>query len=145
MRIRKALAAFTIYALSALIPVALNPHKVDAQAANAYPNNTTDCITGGTYLVTISENGNTVGRGVITLTRDGNFFAIYPTQSGNQGQYTTQVINPYGDTQGAWRCAGTNQIAARAFNFIYPGPASFGDGIGRTDYNATFNPATRTV
>ncbi|MEH2074559.1 MAG: hypothetical protein V7K57_09225 [Nostoc sp.] len=94
----------------------------------------------GSYLTTIFNQDNSIGsRGVITLTADGNFFVIDSNQGG-----VTNVFNPFTNGQGAWKCDGKTQVSARSITFTFPGSAGAG-GIGRADYQASFNPQTQTV
>lgn len=147
MRTSKAFAAFTICVLSALtIPDAVNPGKVEAQTVTNYPDEApnyrdADCssFVTGTYLGTISTDGNVAPRSITTLTQHGNIFVVESSQSGIPG-----VINPFGDAQGAWKCTPNREITATTLNFSYPGAQGPGF-LARTDYSATFDPQTQMV
>lgn len=93
----------------------------------------------GTYLTTIKDsNGKFASRGLITLTKEGNFIAGDSNQGGLSG-----VFNPFTTLQGTWVCTGNKEITARAIDFSLSNQG--GTGIARVDYHATFNPTTQTV
>lgn len=95
----------------------------------------------GAYLTTIFNPDGTIGsRGVITLTKDGNFFVIDSNQGG-----VTNVFNPFSSGQGAWKCNSKTGVSARSITFAFPGSAGSTGSIARSDYQATFNPQTQTV
>jgi hypothetical protein len=104
--------------------------------------NTASCRSNvtGAYLTTIFNPDNSVAsRGVITLTADGNFFVTDSNQGG-----ITNAFNPFTSGQGAWKCNGKTGVSARSITFAFPGSTGAG-GIGRADYQASFNPQTQTV
>ncbi|MEH1870588.1 hypothetical protein [Nostoc sp.] len=95
----------------------------------------------GSYLTKIFNSDGTIGsRGVITLTEEGNFFVIDSNQGG-----VTKVFNPFTNGQGTWKCNSKTGVSARYINFTFPGSAGATGGIGRADYQASFNPQTQTV
>lgn len=142
MKISKTLVALTLGVLSALsISDVLNIHKVQAESVEDTNSEQAVCrkFVSGTYLTTIKDvNGNFASRGLITLTKDGNFIVDDSSQGGVAG-----VFNPFTTAQGTWTCTGKNEITARALDFSLSNQG--GTGIGRIDYRATFDPKTKTV
>ncbi|MEH2248628.1 hypothetical protein [Nostoc sp.] len=133
MKTRNTFATLTICVLSALtIPNVVNLHKVEAQSI-------TDCrkLVTGTYLTTNSGNFGSF-RGIITFTKDGNFFANDSIQSG------VPSVQPFGNIQGSWKCIGEKEISATTLNFNYQ-TAKLPPSIGRGDFRAKFEPKTGTV
>ncbi|MEH1968559.1 MULTISPECIES: hypothetical protein [unclassified Nostoc] len=105
--------------------------------------NTTPCrlnVTGSYLTKIFNQDGTIASRGVITLTADGNFFVIDSNQGG-----VTNVFNPFSNGQGAWKCNGKTGVSARSITFAFPGSAGSIGSIGRSDYQASFNPQTQTV
>ncbi|BAZ19738.1 hypothetical protein NIES4073_06110 [Kalymmatonema gypsitolerans NIES-4073] len=149
---RKTFTVLTICALSALtIADALFPRFAEAQLVTDASHNQTDCPKSivGTYSVRTFLNGDFVGRRVITLTQDGNFFAIDSNQGGNQGVPSAAQSFPnnrFTSGQGVWKCTEKGEITATALNFNFPSPESAQPvTTGRADYRATFNPKTQTL
>ncbi|MEH2278323.1 MAG: hypothetical protein V7K40_26935 [Nostoc sp.] len=133
MKTRNTFATLTICVLSALtIPNVVNLHKVEAQSI-------TDCrkLVTGTYLTTNSGNFGSF-RGIITFTKDGNFFANDSIQSG------VPSVQPFGNIQGSWKCIGEREISATTLNFNYQ-TAKLPPSIGRGDFRAKFELKTGTV
>ncbi|MCC5642322.1 hypothetical protein LC607_05020 [Nostoc sp. CHAB 5824] len=94
----------------------------------------------GTYLTTILDaNGNFASRGVITLTKEGNLFVTDSNQGGVSGAF-----NPFGDTQGSYRCIEKKAISATGINFGFSGNNGVND-IARSDIKAILNPITQTL
>jgi hypothetical protein len=95
----------------------------------------------GSYLTKIFNSDRTIAsRGVITLTEEGNFLVIDSNQGG-----VTKVFNPFSNGQGTWKCNSKTGVSAKSINFTFPGSAGSTGSIGRTDYQASFNPQTHTV
>jgi len=99
---------------------------------------------GGSFLTTILNPDKSIAsRGLITLSRDGNFFLGDSNQGGVEG-----IFNAFTTSQGVWRCSGRYTLSATAINFSLPGTATNQGGIARVDYKATFkskNIITGTV
>ncbi|MDF5716394.1 MAG: hypothetical protein PUP93_21570 [Rhizonema sp. NSF051] len=99
----------------------------------------TDCrkVVTGTYLTTNSGDFGSF-RSLITFTQDGNFFATASNQSG------VPSIQPYGNTQGSWKCTSDREITATTLDFNYP-TATLPGAISKSDFRATFDPKNGTV
>lgn len=140
MKINQSLVTSAICVLSAFtIPDALSPRSVEAQTVTDTSRANCGKLVTGTYLITISQNGNFASRSLITLDGARNFFVVDSNQGGVPG-----VFNAFSDSQGAWKCSGNQEITSRTLNFGYPGdegPAS----LARIDYRVTFNPENRKV
>ena len=141
MRIRKTIAAFTLFTLSALsISDTISLRPVEAQPPVNYRNAGCRDFVTGAYLVRFSTtNGDVIARAVMTFTSDGNIFIVESAQNGIPG-----VVNPFGDAQGAWKCTCNRKITAKTLNFGYPGELGAANQT-RTDFSVTFNPQTQTV
>ena len=111
----------------------VNQHEVSAQ-------HIADCrkIVTGTYLTTTNSGDFGSFRGISTYTRDGNLFF----SSSNQGG--SSFAPPFGIVQGSWKCTSDTEITGTALNFSYK-TATFPDGVGRSDFQATFDPEAETV
>ena len=147
VRRTRAVATFAICTLSAVsVPDVLNLNKVKAKPATDYRNEApnyrdADCrsLVSGTYLTTLSQDGTTASRAIITLTQDGNIFVVDSNQGGVPGAF-----NPFGDSQGAWKCTGNREITATTLNFSYPGSEGPGS-LARQNFRVTFDPSTGAV
>ncbi|MBW4632760.1 MAG: hypothetical protein KME30_12965 [Iphinoe sp. HA4291-MV1] len=142
MKNRKAFALFAICTLSALcIPDTLNSQRAQAEPVNYNYVNRTSCRKfAGTYLITVTTNGNFASRSIVTLTQDGNIFVVDSSQGGVSGQF-----NPFGDAQGAWKCTSNEEITATTLNFGYPGTEGSTGNLARQDFRLTFEPQAKTV
>jgi hypothetical protein len=140
-RICKIFVTLAISTLSTFtIAHALNPQFAIAQPEEVTPLSKCSKFVTGTYLTTIVDaNGNFASRGMITLTQDGNIFVIDSNQGGVKDSF-----NPFGDTQGAYKCTGNREISATGINFGFPGDDGVND-IARSDIGATFDQQTQTV
>ncbi|QSJ16398.1 hypothetical protein JYQ62_32500 [Nostoc sp. UHCC 0702] len=103
----------------------------------------------GTYILSTFLNGDFVGRRVITLTIDGNFFVIDSNQGGTKGVPAAAQFFPnnrFTDGQGVWKLNKSGEIIATTFNFNFPAPEST-DSVttARGDYRFKFNSTTQTV
>ncbi|MEH2178098.1 hypothetical protein [Nostoc sp.] len=132
MKIRNAFTKLTICLLLVMISNMVNMHKVSAHPI-------TDCrkLVTGTYLATVSGDFGSF-RSIVTFTQDGNYFATASNQSG------VPSVQPYGNTQGSWKCIGDREITVTTLNFNYQ-TATLPASIARGDYHATFDPKTETV
>lgn len=103
----------------------------------------------GTYIAQTFLNGDFVGRRVITLTKEGNFFATDSNQGGTQGVPPAAQSFPnnrFTSGQGVWKCTKTGDFTAKSLNFNFPAPQStLSVTTARSDYRATFNPQTQTL
>jgi len=146
MKILKSLFGLTMVSLCTMsILVISDVHKVKA---GAIPNSDASAeaeqsrcrgIVPGTYLTTILNADRTfASRGLITLTRDGNFIVSDSSQGGLAG-----VFNSFTTGQGSWVCTGERSITARVLDFSISNQG--GTGIARIDYIARFNPNTNTI
>ncbi|MBH8562609.1 hypothetical protein I8748_10530 [Nostoc sp. CENA67] len=103
----------------------------------------------GTYILSTFLNGDFIGRRVITLTQDGNFFAIDSNQGGTKGVPVAAQSFPnnrFTDGQGVWKVNKSGEIVATAFNFNFPAPDSTASvTTARADYRFTFDSTTQTV
>ncbi|WP_100903610.1 hypothetical protein [Nostoc flagelliforme] len=149
MVIRK---TFTILMVCALSTLSFSPSLVKAQPIKDLTDSkqiTCRRFVAGTYILSTFLNGEFVGRRVITLTLDGNFFSIDSNQGGSQGVPKAAQSFPnnrFTDGQGVWKCSQSGEFIATAFNFNFPAPQSTGPvTTGRADYRATFNPVSQTV
>ncbi|MDZ8184208.1 MAG: hypothetical protein RMX96_05005 [Nostoc sp. ChiSLP02] len=142
MKICNPLLGLTIGVLStASISDICNLQKATAQSViiNNYQEPACGKSFTGTYLTTIKDTkGKFSSRGLITLTKEGNFIVSDSNQGGISGKF-----NPFTTAQGTWVCTGKNSIAARAIDFSFSNRG--GTGIARIDYTATFDPKTQTV
>jgi hypothetical protein len=141
MKIRKTLVGLTIGVLSVIsISDIWNIHLVNAESVTNTKSEQAGCsnFVTGTYLTTITSNGNFASRGLITLTQEGNFIVGDSNQGGISG-----LFNPFTTEQGTWACTGGKEITARAIDFSLSNNG--GTGIARVDYHATFDRATQTV
>ncbi|MEH2142555.1 hypothetical protein [Nostoc sp.] len=126
-------ATLMICVLSALtIPDFVNLHKAEAESR-------TDCrkLVTGTYLTTNSGDFGSF-RGITTFTEDGNIFATASNQSG------VPSVQPYGETQGSWKCTSDREITATTLDFSYP-TRTLPGRIAKTDFRATFDAKTGIV
>lgn len=141
MRTPKTFVTLTLCILVALIiAVGLNSRLVAAQLEGKTNLSKCSRFVMGAYLTTISDvNDNFSSRGVITLTQDGNLFVIDSNQGGVKGSF-----NPFGDTQGAYKCIANREITATGINFGFPGDFGVND-IARSDIRASFSQDTQTV
>lgn len=147
MSIRK---TFTILGVCALSTLTISPRPMIAQSKDS-----TSFQQGynrkfaGTYILSTFLNGDFVGRRVITLTEDGNFFSIDSNQGGTQGVPAAAQSFPnnrFTDGKGVWKVKKSREITARAFNFNFPAPESTSSvTIARADYRFTLNSTTQTV
>lgn len=149
MLIRK---TFTILLVCALSTLTFSPSLMKAQSVkNLTDSGRASCrrLAVGTYILSTFLNGEFVGRRVITLTLDGNFFSIDSNQGGTQGVPSAAQSFPnnrFTDGQGVWKCNQSGEIIATALNFNFPAPQSRNSvTTARADYRATFNPVSQTV
>ncbi|GAB1543688.1 hypothetical protein NUACC21_63640 [Scytonema sp. NUACC21] len=149
---RKTFIALMICALLAfIIPSVLSSREVKAQSVTDVSPDQTSCPSSivGTYIAKTFLNGSFTGRRVITLTRDGNFFAIDSNQGGNQGVPPAAQSFPnnrFTNGQGVWMCTKTGEVTATALNFNFPDPENTKSiTTARGDYRATFDPDTQTL
>ncbi|MEH2242250.1 hypothetical protein [Nostoc sp.] len=142
MKIRRTLLGLTISILSVMsLSDIWNIQKVLAESVNDTNSKQAVCsnFVTGTYLTTIKNSkGKFASRGLITLTKEGNFIVGDSDQGGVSG-----VFNPFTTGQGTWACTGRKEITARAIDFSLSNQG--GTGIARADYSATFDPTTQTV
>ena len=143
---------FTILMVCALSTLSFSPNLVKAQPVKDLTDSgQVSCrkFVVGTYILSTFLNSEFVGRRVITLTRDGNFFSIDSNQGGTKGVPSAAQSFPnnrFTDGQGVWKCNQGGEIIATAFNFNFPAPESTASvTTGRADYRATFNPVEQTV
>lgn len=133
MKTRNAVVTLTICVLLALTTTFFaNLPKVLAQPI-------TDCrlLVTGTYFTTNSGDFGSFPS-IITFTQDGNFFTTASTQSGDSS------VQPYGESQGSWKCTSSGEITAKVLSFNYP-TATLPGSIGRADVRATFDPKNGIV
>ena len=149
MSIRK---TFTILAVCALSTPYLSQSQVMAQSvkdSTFFQQGYNRKFVVGTYILSTFLNGKFVGRRVITLTGDGNFFAIDSNQGGTKGvPIAAQSFpnNRFTDGQGVWKFNKSGEITATALNFNFPSPESTASvTAGKADYRFRFNRTTQTV
>lgn len=149
---RKTFIVLMICALLALIiPGFLSGQQVLAKSLADVSLNQKGCRNSivGTYIAQTFLNGDLTGRRVITLTKDGNFFAIDSNQGGTQGVLPAAQSFPnnrFTSSQGVWECTKPREITATALNFNFPDPESTQSvTTARADYRATFDAQTQTV
>ncbi|MEH2179165.1 hypothetical protein [Nostoc sp.] len=146
MKKSRAIASFMISNLLALtIPVFINPHKADA---NDYSENLCRRTVVGTYLATLTQANSTSSqpssyREIITFTADGNLIANDSNANGVPGS-SNPDDQPFGPSQGSWKCTGNNEIVAKALDFNFPSGSLLGN-IAVAEYHLRFNPQTFTV
>ena len=142
MKLHKTLIGLTVGMLSTMsISDIWNIEQVKAEAITNTNSAQAICnkFVTGTYLTTIKNaDGTFASRGLITLTKDGNFIVGDSSQGGISG-----VFNPFTTGQGTWACTKKKEITARSLDFSLSNQG--GTGIARTDYRATFDPKTQTV
>ncbi|BAZ33652.1 hypothetical protein NIES4074_61660 (plasmid) [Cylindrospermum sp. NIES-4074] len=146
MSIRK---TFTILAVCAL-STTISPHPVIAQSKDStFFQQGDNRKFVGTYILSTFLNGGFVGRRVITLTQDGNFFIIDSNQGGNKGVPAAAQFFPnnrFTDGQGVWKVNKSGEIIATTFNFNFPSPESTASvTTARADYRFKLNSTTQTV
>lgn len=99
----------------------------------------------GTYLTTNTnpDNGDVVGRSLISLTNGGHVF-LTDSNEGGDAEFA-----PFTEGRGAWRCvsdeAGQFHILATVLDFTIGTKAFPDQQIARLDYDATYDESSETL
>ncbi|WP_298914028.1 hypothetical protein [uncultured Nostoc sp.] len=142
MKTRNAFVKLTICLLLALTTTFLvNIHQVSAQPI-------TDCskLVTGTYITTTKSDEFGLFRGILTFTQDGNIVSVSSNQAAPSplDQSGVPSVQPFGTTQGSWKCTSDTKITATTFTFWYP-TATLPGLIARNDVRMTFDPKNGIV